>query len=79
MDWEIVKWAVAYFVIGAAVTGFLDKDEDLKWFLEEFGAIIFIVWPIWLASAVLEAVYRSASKTAREIQKYAENKQKSKK
>lgn len=79
MIWQIVKWVAIYFVVGAVVTGFLDADEDLKWFLEEFGAIIFIVWPIWLASAILEAVYRSAAKTAREIQKYAENKQKSKK
>lgn len=76
---EIVKWVAIYFVVGAAVIGFLNAVEEIEWWVEEFGLRVFIAWPIWVGSAVLVVVYRSASKTAREIQKYAENKRKSKK
>lgn len=73
MIWQILKWVAVYFVVGAAVTGFLDKDEDMKWGLEEFGAIVFIGWPVWLVSAILTMVYYSARETARKIQRNKHN------
>ena len=74
MIWQILKWVAVYFVVGAAVTGFLDVDEKME---DELGisvVILFIGWPVLLVTVILIAVYCSARKTARKIQRNMKNK-----